>query len=161
VRRHCQALAAGTVSKRPVKKKKQQTIEIIMSCAIIEHEDKLFIQQRRDDDVWGGLWEFPGGRIKNGESAADAARRELYEETEMRIVDLMPFATVTHYYTRYRVILHSFFCAAENGSKPKLHAAQQYRWVPLEGLSRYAFPSGHRQLIAGMQQMQTEHSGDM
>ena len=119
-----------------------------MSCAIIENEGKFFIQQREDDDVWGGLWEFPGGRLKNGESAAEATTRELYEETEMRVVDLVPFETVTHYYTRYRVTLHSFFCTINGESKPKLHAAQQYKWVSLDGLSKYAFPSGHRQLIS-------------
>ena len=123
-----------------------------MSCAIIENEGKFFIQQRQDDDVWGGLWEFPGGRLKNGESAAAAAKRELYEETEMKAVDLVSFETVTHYYTRYRVTLHSFFCATNDGSKAKLHAAQQYRWVSLEGLSRYAFPSGHRQLISKLKE---------
>lgn len=157
VRTHCRALAAGTIAKRPVKQKKQQTIDIIMACAIIEHEGKFFIQQRLDDDVWGGLWEFPGGRLKNGESAADAAGRELFEETEMKIIELTPFDTVTHFYTRYRVTLHSFFCATDC-SKPKLHAAQQYRWVSLDGLSRYAFPSGHRQLIANLRERQSKLS---
>jgi len=152
IQEYCRAWKAGTALNRPVKKKKQQTIEIIMSCAIIENEGKFFIQQRQDDDVWGGLWEFPGGRLKNGESAAEAAKRELYEETEMKAVDLVSFETVTHYYTRYRVTLHSFFCATSDDSKPKLHAAQQYRWVSLEGLSSYAFPSGHRQLISKLKE---------
>ncbi len=123
-----------------------------MSCAIIENEGKFFIQQREDDDVWGGLWEFPGGKLKGGESASEATKRELCEETEMRIVNLEPFETVTHYYTRYRVTLHSFFCELENGSKPRLHAAQQYRWVSLEELSQHAFPSGHRQLIGKLKE---------
>jgi A/G-specific adenine glycosylase len=156
VRQHCRALVAGTIGERPVKKKKPQTVDIIMACAIIEHEGKFFIQQRRDDDVWGGLWEFPGGRLKDGESPADAAGREVFEETEMMIADLVPFDTVTHCYTRYRVTLHSFFCVTDHGAKPELHAAQQYRWVSLVGLSRYAFPSGHRQLIARMREMQSE-----
>jgi len=149
---HCRAWKTGTVLERPVKKKKQQTTEIIMSCAIIENEGKFFIQQREDDDVWGGLWEFPGGRLKNGESAAEAAKRELYEETEMRIVDLVPFETVTHFYTQYRVTLHSFNCTIDGELIPKLYAAQQYKWVSLDGLSKYAFPSGHRQLISKLKE---------
>lgn len=150
VRRFCRAFAAGTVALRPVKRKKEQRIDIVMSCAIVEDKGKLFIQQRMSDDIWGGLWEFPGGRLKDGESPLEAARRELYEETELRAVDFRPFATVIHHYTRYRVTLHSFICALDGKAGPKLHAAQQYRWVPLEGLSEYAFPSGHRQLIAKM-----------
>jgi A/G-specific adenine glycosylase len=152
VRQHCRALVAGTIDERPVKKKKPQTIDIIMACAIIEHEGKLFIQQRRDDDVWGGLWEFPGGRLKNGESAAQAAVRELYEETELRAVNLDPFRTVTHHYTRYRVTLHSFFCNTSKVPEPRLHAATAFRWVALDELDQYPFPSGHRQLIAHMRQ---------
>ncbi|MCL7489110.1 MAG: A/G-specific adenine glycosylase [Desulfobulbaceae bacterium] len=146
----CRALAAGTVMQRPVLPPRKETIDIVMACAILKHNGKFFIQQRRSDDVWGGLWEFPGGRLKNGESAAQAAARELYEETELRAVNLDPFRTVTHHYTRYRVTLHAFFCNISKVPEPRLHAATAFRWVALDELDRYPFPSGHRQLIAHM-----------
>jgi A/G-specific adenine glycosylase len=124
-----------------------------MACAIVEHEGRMFIQQRHEDDVWGGLWEFPGGRLKNGESPEQAAIRELQEETEIRAADFQPFATVVHHYTRYRVTLHSYFCEAQGMPKPQLNAAQQYRWVSLQELDQYPFPSGHRQLITRMKSL--------
>ena len=148
----CAALRAGTVEQRPVARPKLEKIEIVMACAIVEHEGRMFIQQRREDDVWGGLWEFPGGRLKNGESPEQAAVRELQEETEIRAGCFRPFATVVHHYTRYRVTLHSYFCEAQGTPQPQLNAAQQYRWVSLQELDQYPFPSGHRQLIACMKQ---------
>ena len=151
VQLYCRALEAGTVAERPVPGGKQQVIDITMACAIIRRNNKIFIQQRRYDDVWGGLWEFPGGRIKDGESPAETAVRELYEETELQAENLQPFHTVTHYYTRYRVTLHSFISKIDSGNyKPKLNAALQYRWVTLTELNQYAFPAGHRRLIEKM-----------
>ena len=150
VQGECKALRAGSVALRPVLRPKPKKIEIVMACAIVEHEGRMFIQQRREDDVWGGLWEFPGGRLKNGESPEQAAIRELQEETEIRAADFRPFATVVHHYTRYRVTLHSYFCRAQGRPDPQLHAARQYRWVAFPELEQYPFPSGHRQLIARM-----------
>lgn len=146
----CLALRAGTVAQRPVGRPKPERIEIVMACAIVEHAGKMFIQQRRADDVWGGLWEFPGGRLEDGESPEDAAGRELMEETEIRATEFRPFATVVHHYTRYRVTLHGYFCRAQGRPRPRLHAATQYRWADFQELAQYPFPSGHRQLIARM-----------
>lgn len=154
VREHCQALQKKTVVERPVKTKQQEKIDIIMACTIISASDgRYFIQQRHYDDIWGGLWEFPGGRLKNGESSLEAARRELYEETGLKAPSLAPFATVTHYYTKYRVTLHSFFCSFAGTPRPELHAARQGRWVTLEEMADFAFPSGHRQLVARMKKV--------
>ena len=150
----CQALAAGTVSQRPVPVKKAEKLEIIMACGIIERSGRVYIQQRLPDDVWGGLWEFPGGQVEAGETAEEAVRRELAEETEFRITDLRAFATVRHHYTKHRVTLHSFFCAlTDEEAEPVLRAASQFRWLTLAELEHFAFPSGHRQLIEKMKQV--------
>lgn len=152
VQAHCKALQAGTVAERPVNLGKVERIDIVMACAIVAHEGRIFIQQRQEEDIWGGLWEFPGGRLKEGETPEAAAVRELFEETELRAVNLRPFRTVVHHYTRYRVTLHSFCCSLPGRSEPRLHAANQYRWAAPEELEQYPFPSGHRQLIAHMKQ---------
>ena len=155
LRDSCRALAAGTVSQRPVPASKLEKLDIVMACGIIEDQGRVYIQQRLPDDVWGGLWEFPGGRLELGETPEQAARREIAEETEFRVTGLRPFAAVRHQYTRHRVTLHGFFCALADGqaAEPVLHAASQFRWVTLDELERFAFPAGHRQLVAKMQQI--------
>jgi A/G-specific adenine glycosylase len=159
VRDCCRARVAGTVSQRPVAAKKPDKIDIIMACGIIAHEGKLYIQQRQANDVWGGLWEFPGGRLKQGETPEQAARREIAEETEFQVKDLRPFASVSHSYTKYRVKLHAFTCQLAEGqtAQPVLHAADQFRWVSREELDSYAFSSGGRKLISRMKQAVPYH----
>jgi A/G-specific adenine glycosylase len=149
LQQHCRAYGLDLVDLRPIPGKKEKRIDIFMACGIIQHNDRLYIQQRLDRDVWGGLWEFPGGRLKEGESPAQAAVREIREETEFQVTDLRPFATAIHHYTKYRVTLDAFFCTLPDhqATEPVLHAASQYKWVRLNELSTFAFPAGHRRLI--------------
>ena len=49
-------------------------------AAVIQREDKFFVCLRPKDKRHGGMWEFPGGKLANGESLAEAAERELKEE---------------------------------------------------------------------------------
>lgn len=152
LRDSCRASAAGTVSQRPVSLSKPEKLDIIMACGIIERQGRVYIQQRLEDDVWGGLWEFPGGRLEPGETPEQAAQREIAEETEFRVIGLRPFAAVRHQYTKHRVTLHGFFCVLADGqaAEPVLHAASQFRWAAPAELENFAFPAGHRQLIAKM-----------
>ena len=145
---HCRAHRIDAVGERPMSQRRQRTIPITMACGILYHRDMVYIQQRLDDDVWGGLWEFPGGRIKKGEDPRQAMIREMQEETGFRIKDISYFTRVIHHYTRYKVTLHAFFCSLDQHSTiPTLEAAQDYAWVRPTELSAYAFPAGHRQLI--------------
>ncbi|RWX51486.1 A/G-specific DNA-adenine glycosylase [Candidatus Electrothrix marina] len=152
LQQHCRSYARDIVDLRPIPGKKEKRIDISMACGIIQHGDRFYIQQRLKKDVWGGLWEFPGGRLKEGETPEQAAVREILEETEFQVTDLRPFATTVHHYTKYRVTLEAFFCTLQGDqlTEPVLHAASQYKWVAFNDLSTFAFPAGHRQLIEKM-----------
>lgn len=152
LQQHCRSYARDIVDLRPIPGKKEKRIDISMACGIIQHNDRFYIQQRLKKDVWGGLWEFPGGRLKEGETPEQAAVREILEETEFQVTDLRPFATTVHHYTKYRVTLEAFFCTLQGDqlTEPVLHAASQYKWVAFNDLSTFAFPAGHRQLIEQM-----------
>lgn len=156
---HCLALARDTVALRPVLEKRPARIDIVMACGIIEHQGRLYIQQRLPNDIWGGLWEFPGGRLEEGETPPEGARREILEETGWRVRPGEAYRTVTHHYTRYRVTLHSFFCTLEKGQAPtpSLNAATCFAWVERHELLHYPFPAGHRQLAA---ELSEQHGAD-
>lgn len=152
LQKDCLAFARDTVALRPVLSKRPGRIDISMACGIIQHNGLFYIQQRLADDIWGGLWEFPGGRLEDGETPAQAAVREIQEETGWQVRLDKSYRTVTHYYTRYRVTLHSFICDLAEGQslQPSLNAASHYAWVDAATLLQYPFPAGHRQLVAAL-----------
>jgi len=151
VHMHCRALKADTVEFRPLPTDRQKKIEIFMACGILHYQGRIFIQQRLADDIWGGLWEFPGGRLEEGETPLDAAMREVAEETGWQVTKFSPFKTVVHHYTRYRVTLHGFLGTLDSlPTRPCLTAAQQYAWVRPAQLHEYPYPAGHRMLVAAL-----------
>lgn len=153
---HCLALRYDLIPERPVPKKSKKIIPIDMATGILTHGGQLFIQQRLADDVWGALWEFPGGRMEKGEKPEQTVVREFREETEFRVEVESKITTTVHHYTRYKVTLHCFWVRlAQADRDPILHAAQDFHWVPFEDLKEYAFPAGHRKLITFI-----EKSGD-
>lgn len=148
VSKKCMAHRLDVVDERPIPGKAKNFVYIDMVTGILTHKGKIFIQKRNKNDVWAGLWEFPGGKLKVNETPQQALQREYFEETEFKITDLKKITIVKHGYTKYRVTLHCFYCSLKNGqSKPTLHAAQEYRWVTHKELINYAFPAGHRKLI--------------
>ena len=146
------ALAAGTVGLRPAPAPAKEAVRIDMATGVLVDSGRVYIQKRRDNDVWPGLWEFPGGVLEKGESPDEALRREFMEETGVAVRPLAPVTTVRYSYTKYRVTMHGFYCRAENGdgAKPQLNEATAGDFVTLDGLADYAFPAGHRRLIAFM-----------
>ena len=59
--------------------KKDNTHKIVVA-ALIERNGKYLIAKRKDDAVLGGLWEFPGGKVEDGETEQEALEREIVEE---------------------------------------------------------------------------------
>ncbi|MCF8057457.1 MAG: A/G-specific adenine glycosylase [Desulfocapsa sp.] len=148
VAEHCLALKYDIIQERPTAKKSKTVIPIDMATGILHHNGLLFIQQRLADDVWGSLWEFPGGRIKKNEQPEQTVIREFLEETELRVEVESKITTTIHHYTRYKVTLHCYLVKlAQSGNAPVLHAAQDFSWLPFEDLRNFAFPAGHRKLI--------------
>lgn len=145
----CLAKQRCTVDERPVRDAGSKKILIEMATGVLSKDGRLFIQQRLEDDIWGGLWEFPGGVLEQGESPDETVVREYKEETGFDIKVCSKITTVTHFYTKYKVVLHCFGCrmSSDNGQQPELTAAQDYRWVFPEELKKFGFPAGHRKLL--------------
>ena len=157
VQDHCLALRRDTVEFRPLPTARDKRIDIVMACVVLCRDERFFIQQRLADDIWGGLWEFPGGRLEEGETPLTAAQREVAEETGWQVGQLEPLDTVIHHYTRYRVTLHGFVGhLPENIGEVRLTAAQRSAWVTAAQLADYPFPAGHRRLA---QRLRRDFSG--
>ncbi|MGB3211904.1 MAG: A/G-specific adenine glycosylase [Desulforhopalus sp.] len=143
----CLALKSGTVAERPVLGQKKNIITVTKVAGLICWKGKIFIQQRKASEVWGRLWEFPGGEVKDGEPD-DCIVRSILDETKLSVVRVKPLTTVTHQYTHHKINLHCYLCVLEEGScEPVLRSASSYRWVSSDELDLYAFPAGPRKLL--------------
>ncbi|MBN8279885.1 MAG: 8-oxo-dGTP diphosphatase MutT [Gammaproteobacteria bacterium] len=94
---------------------------------------RVLIARRADRAHAGGCWEFPGGKLHAGESAADALARELREELGIEVRAATPFMVHRHDYPERRVELHVFRVSAWDG-EPRGLEGQPLRWVGVDEL---------------------------
>ncbi|WP_243545816.1 A/G-specific adenine glycosylase [Pseudodesulfovibrio tunisiensis] len=149
VRGHCVSLAAGTVAQRPLPAAPREYIRIEMATGLLMHGGRILIQKRRPDDVWPGLWEFPGGVLEDGETPELAVVREYREETGLEVRPVEKIGVVRYGYTKYRVTMHGYFCLPVHDGEPApdFRAAVDGKFVPPSEFGGYAFPSGHRRIM--------------
>ena len=150
----CVARHLGIVHERPVSGKKSAIVPIEVVTGVLRHRGRIFVQKRCDKGAWGGLWEFPGGRLEAGETPEQAVVREYAEETAFAVAVRQSYGIIRHGYTTYRVTLHCFGLElddapsheAEQPRPPVLTAASAFRWVPPDELQTLAMPAAHRKL---------------
>jgi len=121
-----------------IPKLKKRVIKVVEAAiGILKKENKYFIQKRPESGLLAGLWEFPGGKIKERETHVQALRRELKEELDIDVKRVQPMMNIQHFYTQFRVNLHVSMC--EPTSYPK--DQNNRKWVSLNDLCKYPMPS--------------------
>jgi 8-oxo-dGTP diphosphatase len=113
-----------------------RTIRVV--AAVIEHGGRYLITQRRPSAVLPLLWEFPGGRVEDGESDAEALTREVGFRlgVAVRAGKLMSF--VSHPYERYVVELYLYEGRLVEG-EPSAVNVHAFRWVASDDFDSYTF----------------------
>jgi len=152
----CRAKQAGTVAERPVAGRKRTLVTMHRMVGLIQWKGRLFIQQRKADDLWGGLWEFPGGQVQRGEGG-EKLRELIFAETGLDVVPVKSLCLVRHQYTHHKINLHCFLCLLK-GEKtvPILRSACSSRWVRADQLHQFAFPAGPRKVLEYIRQKEPE-----
>lgn len=118
-------------------------------AAVIEREDRrVLIGQRRREDTSAWKWEFPGGKVREGETLEEALGRELREELGVTLTKCRKIAQVRHEYAHFgeEIEIHFFAAAAEGEIVPA--AFEQVEWVLPRELGQYDFLEANRELIA-------------
>lgn len=117
---------------------------------IINHKQEILIAQRLSTGVMANLWEFPGGKIEEGETVEDCIIREIKEELGMIIRCDRPLTHITYDYEKFTVTLSVYLCQIIEGI-PKAIECQQVRWVKPSELDNFEFPAANREIIRLLQ----------
>lgn len=105
-------------------------------AAILEKDGKLLIARRKKGDRYGGLWEFPGGKLEPGETPEEGLKRELREEfsIEASVEDFL--CSVRYTSPAFSLELQAYKVNHVAG-RFRLHEHDDIRWVPLEETAQY------------------------
>ena len=119
---------------------------IAVVAAVIERDDAFLLTLRPEGTHLAGHWEFPGGKVHDSETHAEALRREIFEELDAVAIVGELVHTVTHAYPEKTVQLFFYKCDLDGEAKPMM--GQQMRWIARSELSALPFPEADRDLIS-------------
>ena len=107
-----------------------KTIEVV--AAIIRKDDKIFATQRGYGE-WKDWWEFPGGKMEEGESPEEALKREINEELSTSIsIDKLLY-TVDYDYPKFHLTMHCYMCSLLNDAL-HLNEHEAAKWLSREDI---------------------------
>jgi A/G-specific adenine glycosylase len=138
--------------------KKQPLPHYTVTAAVIQqnahpHQDAppqdtpVLLARRPSRGLLGGLWEFPGGKLQEGEDLPTCLKREIREELGIDICVGEAFGIYRHAYTHFRVTLHAFLCRLQDGT-PRPIEASEIRWVKPHDLPAYPMGKIDRQIAS-------------
>ena len=116
---------------------------------ILDRQQNILLTKRAADAHQGGLWEFPGGKVEDGEDLAVALRRELLEELGIAIGRTSPLISVQHDYADKAVLLDVHVVWDFAGEAVGLER-QPLAWVCVQDLPDYEFPAANEPIVAAV-----------
>ncbi|WP_323845049.1 8-oxo-dGTP diphosphatase MutT [Microbulbifer magnicolonia] len=127
---------------------------IHVAVGVVQRADgKILIARRPDHLHMGGRWEFPGGKVEEGETVQQALTRELREEVAIEVKDLKPLTEIRHEDPEKTVLLDTWWVTDFEG-EAEGQEGQQTAWVEIADLTRYHFPDANQPIIAAIQSTQ-------
>ena len=136
VKKICAAHRNGKELLYPVRSQKTIYEKLKMTALVLQNnKNEIWLEKQPESGRWGGLWMFPFWMNKK-------AMLEEFRPSDLRPV---PFFTISHSFTKYRITLEVFKSQRKTGRSLK---RQSGRWFPISELAIIAFPSPHKK-IAG------------
>jgi len=125
----------------------QRTL-LVVAAALIDAKGRVLLARRPEGKKMAGLWEFPGGKMEQGETPEFALARELREELGITVAPdaLAPFVFASHAYESFHLLMPVFLCRRWQG-EPHGREGQALAWVAPHALVEYPMPPADRPLI--------------
>ena len=161
VQSFCEALKTHNTENFPVRLKSKSVPQHHISVGVVCKHDLVLITQRKPEGLLGGLWEFPGGKIRKNERPEQACIREIKEEVCLKVMIDRRLTQVKHAYTHFKIKMDVFLCRYISG-KVKLNGPVDYRWISLKDIGRYPFPkANHKFFPALFENLENKGNCDM
>ena len=121
---------------------------LVAACALIDVDGRVLIAQRPEGKAMAGLWEFPGGKVENGERPEQTLIRELDEELGITVAEpcLAPLTFASHAYPDFHLLMPLYVCRRWEGTvTAREHTS--LAWVRPNRLRDYPMPPADAPLI--------------
>jgi A/G-specific adenine glycosylase len=142
----CQACQAREVIKYPRRTASRKIPEYHIAVAVVFKNGRVLITQRKPEGLLGGLWEFPGGKIRKEETSEAACLREIQEEVNLKIKIENYLTQVKHAYTHFKIIMDVFCCKYIAG-RVRLNGPVAHRWISLDKIDAYPLPKANHKFL--------------
>ena len=124
-----------------------------VAAGIIVHNHKVLIAQRKHGKSLEYFWEFPGGKLEEGETLPQCLQRELMEELNLSIVVGEYFMTSSYDYDFGTIELNAYWATCEQEDLNYHPDHEQARWVTLEEIDKYDFPPADKPVLEALKKV--------
>ena len=150
----CRAAKSPNPEAFPNKKKKMKVPHKVVGAAVILNaKNQILIAQRKPEGgMLAGLWEFPGGKIAEGETMPQCIARELKEEMGIEIEVGAHLVTVHHAYSHFTIELHAHFARIKSGRPRHLECAG-HAWTTRDRFDDFPFSKADHEIIRAIRDL--------
>ena len=129
-------------------------IVLVAAVALVDPDGRVLLARRPPGKSMAGLWEFPGGKVADGETPETGLIRELKEELGIDTSEscLAPLAFASHAYEDFHLLMPLFVCRVWKGTATP-QEGQELAWVRPQRLGNYAMPPADAPLVAMLQDL--------
>jgi len=146
VRLFCRAYQTNRQNQIPLITKSKPLPEHHIAAGIVYKNGHILITRRKLQGLLGGLWEFPGGRVRDGETPEQACIREIREEVNLSIAIIGFLKRIRHAYTHFKIVMDVFRCHYRSGDVV-LKGPVDYRWITTDEIDNFPFPVANHKFI--------------
>jgi 8-oxo-dGTP diphosphatase len=127
---------------------------IVVACALVDADGRVLLAQRPEGKSMAGLWEFPGGKLEQGERPEPALIRELHEELGITVKEdcLAPLTFASHAYEDFHLMMPLYVCRRWDGLV-QAKEGQSLTWVRPRQMRSYPMPPADLPLISFLEDM--------
>ncbi len=131
-----------------------KNLKIVVSIVLINSSDEILLSKRPHNKHLSGFWEFPGGKVENGETPENAIVREIKEELNIKINDkcIAPLSFSEFNYEEFQLLLLLYVCRRWEG-EPMSMEHNELKWVKPNMLRKYKMPPADDSLIYCVQDL--------